>query len=167
MKRGPKSNSEEVFHRDTNKFGPIHPVLKTRCWIWTRGPLSKKCLYGQISVNHKSVRVHRYAWQLYHGPIPNGLSVCHKCDNPLCVNPEHLFVGTEADNKADMVSKMRQAYGERGPATRLTEKQALEIKRRYKKVSRGHGNGAQLAREFGISKTAVQYIAQGRNWKYL
>lgn len=95
------------------------------------------------------------------------MNVLHKCDNRLCLNPKHLFLGTHRDNVKDMVSKGRQVKGERCPASKLTEAQVLEIKSRYRKVSRGHGNGASLAREFGVTKTAIGHIVRGTNWRYL
>lgn len=80
------------------------------CWTW-QGSRDRKG-YGRVSVNQRPVLAHRFSWTLSHGPIPDGLCVLHKCDNPPCVNPEHLFLGTIADNNRDMVAKGRHArYG--------------------------------------------------------
>lgn len=78
---------------------------KTGCWLWlgSRHPTG----YGQFSIKFKKMLAHRYAWSLENGPVPEGLYVCHKCDNPPCCNPAHLFIGTQKDNLADMKAKGR------------------------------------------------------------
>lgn len=96
------------FWARVNKEGPVHPVLGTRCWEWTgcrvRG-------YGQLfRAPGTPDRTHRISWELAHGAIPPGMYVCHKCDNPPCVNPEHLFVGTSSDNHRDCVAKGRTRH---------------------------------------------------------
>jgi hypothetical protein len=95
---GRKSISEEErFWEKVNKT--------ETCWIWTAN--KSKLGYGKFSVQGKSVPAHRYAYSLVHGSIPHGLFVCHKCDVPSCINPEHLWLGSPSDNTADMVAKNR------------------------------------------------------------
>jgi hypothetical protein len=87
-------------------------VHKTNtCWLWT-GRTNPTRGYGRMYYNRHDTDTHRIAWELMHGPIPTDMVVCHRCDNPPCVNPDHLFLGTHADNVADKVAKGRQAKGE-------------------------------------------------------
>lgn len=153
------------FWRDIDKDGPEHPV-HGKCWIWKMGPKSEKCPYGYISVKHRGVRVHRFSWEMHHGQIPSGMQVLHKCDNPLCVNPSHLFLGTQKDNQQDMVQKGRENRGEGRPQSKLTEEAVLEIRRDCKPGRKGK-NVKYFAEKYGVSGTAIKYALAGRNWRYL
>jgi hypothetical protein len=129
------------------------------CWEWTgnRNALG----YGIVTVQHsKRFRAHRVAWELTRGPIPDGMVVCHRCDNPPCCNPEHLFLGTHDENMADMVAKDRHARGERNGHARMTSEQVREIRE-----ARARGEPlCLLAERYGISETGVCNIAKGRSW---
>ena len=132
------------------------------CWPWKGGKWKDK--YGSLSIRNKTIHAHKLSWVIHHGKIPAGKFVCHKCDNGLCVNPVHLFLGTAADNSFDMVSKSRQARGERQGQSKLTSSQVIEIRRRYvpRKISMRY-----LAREYGIATSTVNHILQGDNWQHL
>jgi hypothetical protein len=131
-------------------------------------------------VNRKPKKAHRISWELAHGPIPDGLFVCHRCDNPPCVNPAHLFLGTHADNMADAAAKGRTMSGDdhwvrkhpelawggrrttRG-ACRLVDAQVLEIRRR-----RANGEGVvPLGQAFGVSHATISDICRRRTWRHL
>ncbi len=116
----------------------------------------------------RSVRAHRYAYHLAIGVVPDGMDVCHHCDNRRCINPAHLFLGTRADNMADMVAKGRQnrnprAWGEKHGNSKLTEIAVLAM--RY---ARALGSTYDdLARDFGVSRSSVANIVTRRTWRHV
>jgi hypothetical protein len=139
------------------------------CWTWTASP---SVGYGQLPRGPHAAgctKAHVASWILHFGPIPEHQCVLHACDNRRCVNPAHLFLGTQRDNLDDMRIKGRAAIGEAHGRAKLTEPQALAIRNRYRKGSRWHrrGNAKELAQEFGISIAQIVGIAQGRNWFHL
>lgn len=150
------------FWASVNKEGPVHPALKTRCWTWTRP--GKR--YGKLSIRNRSVSAHRCSWEIHYGKIADGLWVLHKCDNPSCVRPSHLFLGTVLDNNRDCSFKMRGAIGEKNVQTKLTPTKAALIKRLYRKGKSGYGLEA-LAKRFGVVPNAIKNIVTGKSWKYI
>src|SRR5436190_23826490 len=102
---------------------------ETGCWEWqgaTRTKI-KNMPYGGIKIFQKTHLVHRVSYEHYIGPIPEGMQVLHKCDNPKCINPEHLFIGTNLDNVADKLKKGRQAVGGKCATSKLTSNDVIEI----------------------------------------
>lgn len=140
------------------------------CWEWTAATSEKG--YGRFSLGQgRSPQVaSRLAWELTNGPIPDGLCVLHICDNPPCCNPAHLFLGTTADNNADMLAKgrhrSRNMQGDRNPHAALSWDDVREIRRVYVRGSRTLGSGA-LARRFGVSDSHILAIISGRAWQEL
>ncbi len=132
------------------------------CWLWTAGKI--KAGYGILAVreNCKTIyaRAHCFSWELHFGPV-NGKHVCHTCDNPACVRPDHLFLGTHAENMADMVRKGRNQHGETHSNAKLTAAQVAEIRERRKEGAPQE----DLARQFGISRGHVSGIVNGHAWK--
>lgn len=120
-----------------------------RCWEWQHSLTWNG--YGRICTGNKSRRASRVAYELFCGPIPDGLSVLHTCDNPRCCNPTHLFVGTTRQNMEDRNAKGRTARGSKNGTAKLTEKQVAEIRVRFGRGETKHG----LARAFGVGTTTI------------
>lgn len=130
------------------------------CWEWTASLAGNG--YGQMNLGGgpqygggKIGRTHRISWELHHGPIPPGMEVCHRCDNRLCVRPDHLFLGSHAENMADMSVKGYHTN------RKLTTEQAREIRSLH---ASGIGH-RELARRFGVDKYAIGKIIRGENYK--
>lgn len=140
------------------------------CWEWQRGKQeNKKGLdYGIVWMGGRKWKSHRMACELVRGPIPAGFDVCHTCDNPPCCNPIHLFPGTAKDNIQDCIRKGRykKEMGEDRYNAVLTERNVLDIRRRYRKRSFTSG-GRALAKEFGVGATMIYAIVKGYRWKHL
>ena len=122
--------------------------------------------YKQIKIDNKSCLAHRYSYRYHCGPIPNGLLVCHHCDNPSCVNPNHLFLGTHRDNMDDMTKKNRYARhpGEQNGSSKLTDDQVREI--RAKHIFRVY-TYQMLADEYNMSRDSIQKIVKRKIWRHL
>lgn len=156
------------------------------CWEWT-GPAFRGG-YGRVYFRGRTLYAHRVSWELANGRIPDGLWVLHHCDNPPCVRPDHLFLGTHADNMADMVAKGRHSSlmhpeavvrgdrhpsrtkpwtrprGERHAMARLNTEQVMEIRRRY---VAGGWTQEQLGFAFGITESNISRIVRDKNWRHL
>jgi hypothetical protein len=149
---------EERFWEKVDKNGP------GGCWVWTRSKSKKG--YGQLSGphrGHKPFQTHRLSWEMHKGPIPAGLMVCHKCDNPACVRPSHLFIGTAKQNTQDMVNKGRVRRGERHAQAKLTDASVIEMRR----MAAAGASRKELAEAFGVSEWNVKHVLVGDTWKHL
>lgn len=144
----------------------------TGCWIWT-GPITGRpdtAPYDRrpwVYFDGKTRFAYRVSYEIHVGPIAPGLCACHRCDVPLCVNPDHLFLGTRGDNCRDMARKGRASrpQGERCNTAKLTDAQAAEIRRRYVRLAQNRSNARVLAAEFGIHQSTVADIVFGRTRK--
>jgi hypothetical protein len=133
----------------------------TPCTEWT----SYRNAAGYGVIGRRKKRAHRRAWEEKYGPIPEGLDVRHKCDNPACINVEHLELGTHAENMQDMVQRGRSSRGSQRPLSKLTEDQVKVIRIRLADPYRGINN--DLAAEFGVSKQTICNIKNGRGWDHV
>lgn len=125
--------------------------------------------HGRTRCLGKMWYAHRLAWTLANGPIPDGMNVCHECDNPPCINVGHLFLGTHADNVADMVAKGRSAVGSRHGRAKLTERDVLDIRARWTRVvlpgrTRAVTNTVALADEYKVDRSLIRAIGLGKIW---
>lgn len=131
------------------------PEPNSGCWLW-QGALNNG--YGQSSWNGSALQSHKVSWRAFRGEIPKGMFVCHRCDTRACINPDHLFLGTHADNMRDMVAKGRQLFGRRHREAKLTESAVLEIRA-------GGATDSAFAKKFGVAPTTVQQVRIRRSWK--
>lgn len=136
------------------------------CWLWTGA--RDRDGYGNTTLAGKHLKAHRYAYFLTYGPIPDGMKVCHRCDNPSCCNPAHLFLGTDRDNWHDANSKGRRRFdtarGERSASAVLKEGQVRHIRSLY---AAGGVTLKDLAFRFGVSVGAIEKVVNRRTWRHL
>ena len=139
-----------------------------KCWKW-QGAKSVQG-YGVLNINRKAFKAHRYSWILHFGEIPNDLFICHKCDNPSCVNPDHLFLGTNSDNMKDMREKGRSckgeahAPGEINGQSKLTKKEVIKIRNLY---VTGKYTQKHLGELFNVHNSQISNIVRRKHWKHV
>lgn len=150
---------------DAERFSQYTQAMPNGCVEWTGVRLTFG--YGMFRVRGKASKMlaHRWAWEHANGSIPHGLSVLHKCDNPACVNTDHLFLGTYRDNAKDRESKGRgrQPKGSAHSMAKLTEEKVAEIRRR---LACGE-TGRSLAREYGVGESRISAVKLGRRWRHV
>lgn len=163
---------KEKFWEKVNKNGPTMRHMNSRCWEWTASFISNQSSsnkiysYGALYINRKTVLAHRFSWELHNSKkIPKNMLVCHHCDNPKCINPSHLFLGTQKDNMNDMSKKGRAGvrHGVGNPKTKLTKKQVASIRKRY---TSNTATVILLAKEYGISRSAIYDIIHYKTHRY-
>ncbi len=152
--------SEKDIIRFKRKFN-----IGNGCWKWTDKPVKNG--YAQFGIGGKSYRANRISYSLFKGKIPKGKFVLHHCDNPICVNPKHLFIGTQKDNIRDCINKGRFTIGSKNGCSKLTENQVKEIRSLYGKY--GHRGLIQrkLAKLFNVSRVLISDITRGKTWKHV
>lgn len=136
----------------------MEPEPNSGCWLWIGA--TNHFGYGLLTIMGESYRAHRLSWEVHNSPIPKGMFVCHKCDTPACINPDHLFLGTSKDNMLDASRKGRTLIGEKNSQCKLTEEQAVNIFHDMRTAS-------VIAKQYKISKNTVYKIKSGENWDHL
>jgi hypothetical protein len=141
------------FWSHVDKTGP--------CWLWTAGVNGQG--RGCIRKDYKYRQTHRLSWEMAFGPIPEGLHVLHKCDIPRCLNPDHLFLGTQADNVRDCVAKGR--HGDKH-SRRTNKLNPTKVRAIRMMLARGTTQSA-IAKKYGVRQTLISSIKVGRIWKHV
>lgn len=133
------------------------------CWIWTASVAGKG--YGQIKLpgQRKQIYAHRLSYMIHKGEDPGKKHICHTCDNPRCVNPEHLFIGTSQDNHDDMKAKGRHTFGEKSATVKLTEKQVEQIMDMLK----ANVPQTRIAKAFNVHQTTISKIHRKERWQHI
>lgn len=137
-----------------------HVEKTDTCWLFT-GPGDR---YGHIWDNGHIRQAHRISYEMHIGPIPDGMKVCHQCDVMRCVNPDHLFLGTHADNMSDRNDKGRQCKGERYPHAKLNETDVRAIRASY---AARDATTKELAARYNVSLSLIGHVIARRNWKHV
>jgi hypothetical protein len=154
-----ESISIEKFLRGIKK-------LENGCWVCGTSDSTDK--YPRVKIDRGNFgedreTVHRLSYEHFKGPIPEGLLVCHSCDNPPCCNPDHLFLGTHEDNSQDASAKDRTLFGENASNVLLTENDVMQI---HKKRDAGLSL-REIAGQYGVSLQCIHHIVTGKNWNRL
>lgn len=143
----------------------VTPCSTDECWPWKGN--TNKTGYGYMSVHDRNELSHRVSYELHNGPIPDGLWVLHRCDNPPCCNPYHLFLGTDADNVADMMAKGRHGYtgsrGESNAFAKLTEADVALIRALY---SQGMER-REIGEQFDVAQNTVNRVIRRESWRHV
>ena len=143
------------------KFDDSGSPLTDECMEWDAGHFTDG--YGAFFYNYKTTRAHRFIYYAYMGKIPDGYVICHECDNPNCVNPNHLFLGTVQDNHDDCKTKKRTLTGSRNPYSKLIESEVIEIKQLLKLG----WLQKSIATKFGVARVSISDINRGKSWSHI
>ena len=173
---GISAETIERFWKKVNKNGPTQPHMSSQCWEW----MAAKCKgYGSFAVRRKTFVAHRISFVLSGGILMDGNLACHRCDNPSCVRPDHIFSGTHADNSLDRAEKGRTAKGHRSGAlkhperrprgemhgkSKLTEEKVIQIRSRY---AAGGISKRALAVDFGVTNTSILSVIARKTWTHV
>lgn len=153
-----KKTSEQKFWEKVDK------KEEDECWEWKA--CKDTCGYGIIWYNKKNTKTHRFSWILHYGKIPKGTEVCHHCDNPPCVNPKHLWMGTHRSNMLDMRAKNRGSItkGEKNGSHKLTENDVINIRNKYKMKKY---TITKLSKQYEMCWNTIYYIVNRKLWKHI
>ena len=147
--------------------------IGNNCWEW-KGYLNRRYKgYGRIKINGRTEQAHRVMWTLVYGEIPEGMVVCHKCDNSICVRPDHLFIGTQYDNVQDAISKGRDncTRGEGHYRSKLSRNKVLAIRKDYSSLDRDKYQVQEFvdwcAQKYEVKFETIEAVIYGKTWKHI
>jgi HNH endonuclease len=156
MRTGRPPNTYEGLKSNFRDRYTIHP---NGCWDWNGKPT--RVGYGRISIKTKNFQAHRFSWEIHCGSIPTGCCICHRCDRPICVNPEHLFLGTPLDNTRDMITKGRHRGGKGESISKLSVAQVKAIK------ANEIDTQDFLAQQHNVSRSLISRIKRNEIWRHV
>jgi hypothetical protein len=146
-----------AFYMDT-------PIPEEDCWDWKGPRFDTGMKYGNVKVDGKTWTAHRASYAIHTGEIPEGLKVRHTCDRPVCVNPNHLLLGTDQDNSNDAVERGRRPVGEANKQSSLTNADVLEIRRLH---ATGGWMYTELGEKYSVAANTIKAIVLRRTWKHI
>lgn len=149
---------------DERFWSKVNKDADNGCWEWTAGKFKDRGGYGKYRMDSGAGYAHRLAYEDEHGPIPDGLLIRHLCDNPPCVNPQHLLLGTSQDNSNDKLSRWRHRYGESHQSAKLTDADVKEMRRLYTETQM---LCTDIASRFNVTGRTVSSIVNGQGWNHL
>lgn len=149
-----------MFTKALNFHDLYERITESGCWIWTGGLNSDGYGYFSARGQGESPLAHRLSYRLFRGPVPRSIHVCHSCDIPCCINPSHLFLGTNIENTADKTRKQRQTRGERIQTAKLTEADVHAI-------LACNESCAAIAKRYGVTDCSISNIKTGKTWKHI
>jgi hypothetical protein len=138
----------------------VERIPEGGCWVWMGTTTVRG--YGQLISNNRKHYAHRASYEAFIGEIPKGMHVCHACDNVYCVNPSHLFLGTQKQNLQDMAKKGRSTRGERNPMAKLSKEDVEDIKYLF---TAGNSD-SEISKEFGVCRQTINNIRNGKVWNH-
>ena len=158
-----KGSAMEITLEVVERFHEKWSVAENGCWEWTGAVAGRG--YGEMKIpgTRKQVYAHRLSYMIHHGEIPEGMFVCHACDNVKCVKPSHLFLGTNSDNHLDMKSKGRHLNGAKNVQSKLTDEKV----RQMHSLSRQGLSQGKIAASFGVTQGTVWKILHGERWQHI
>lgn len=158
------ATEEEKIKRLTHLYENLITKHDNKCWILNKVPSKNGYVHFNMGRN-KYILAHRLSWIIHRGNIPDNLMILHKCDNPPCTNPDHLFIGTHADNVKDKINKKRHnaSHGSSHYNAKLNDDMVLKIK---KLIKEGYSQSA-IAHKFEVRPSTIQNIADGKTWKHV
>jgi hypothetical protein len=161
----PAKTFEDAKEQFLKSFSIKDKGYKTPCWE-INNPDEHRGGYGRVWFQNSGVTAHRFSWMIHFGDIPKGMEVCHKCDNPPCVNPNHLFLGTHLDNMRDAYSKNRVPIlaGTMQTQAKLNDEKVRFIRQNYKKGIKTYNYFAQL---FGVDQALIARVVKGTKWRHV